>query len=547
MKKITQTAMSMLCLLGSWQAASAQAQRHDVILEIATGNWCYYCPGSALGADDLAASGANVGIVEHHDNDIHAYASSDARNTYFAVQGFPTAWFDGANEVVGGSHTLTMYPSYRGKYEEAMAAPTAYDLSTSWVQNGNSIDVTVSVSQVGASTASNLRIQTALTESGIAANWQGMTHNDYVNRIMYPDHNGTAITTSPGGPAVTHTFTIAIDPAWVQQNMELVVWVEDGSTHEIFNGKMLPLSTAAHAVDVALVSLQNQVPHQSCATDIAPQVVIHNMGNDPLTAATFTYDVNGGTPSTFNWTGNLAYYDYATVTLPSVVFAPQPTNALHIAMAVPSDASTGNDAQALAWQGATTHPAGEFKVLVKPDLYGSEITWDVKNSAGTVIASGGPYFDGNRLLVTTAVTVGINDCYSFGIYDEYGDGIGSSSPAGWYMLQAPNGDTIFWGGVYEFADYVDFKTNGTVGNAPIVSEEIGVSPNPSNGLFQIQMPQAYRDGATVTVWGAGGQQVWEAVVTDATATIDLSRMAAGMYMMRVTTANGVTIKKLHKN
>ncbi len=547
MKKSTLSAWLTLCLLLSWQATTAQAVRNDVILEIATGNWCYYCPGSALGADDLAAAGANVGIVEHHDNDVHTYASSDARNAYYAVQGFPTAWFDGANEIVGGDHALTMYPSYRTKYDQAIAAPTPFDLSASWVQNGSSVDVTVSVTQMGAYTGGNLRIQTVLTESGIAANWQGMTHNDYVNRIMYPDHNGTPITTSQGGPAVTNTFTIAIDPSWVQQAMELVVWVEDGSTHEILNGKMLPLSTAANAVDIALVSLNNQVAHQSCMTDIAPEVMIHNMGNDPLTAATFTYDVNGGTPTTFNWTGNLAYYDYVTVALPSIAFAPQTNNDLNIAIVVPSDANANDNVQLLSWQGASTHAAGVYKVFVKPDLYGSETTWDIKNSAGTVIASGGPYFDGNRLLITTPVTVGTNDCFSFGIYDEFGDGIGTSSPPGWYMLQAPNGDTIFRGGVYEFADYVDFKTDGTVANAPILSEEVSVSPNPSNGLFKIQLPQAYADGATVTVWAADGQQVLATVVTDASTTIDLSRMATGMYMMRVTTANGVTIKKLHKN
>lgn len=243
----------------------------------------------------------------------------------------------------------------------------------------------------------------------------------------------------------------------------------------------------------------------------------------------------------------MAYYDYETISLPSLAFTPQTNNDLQVSISVPSDASMGNDAQSLAWNGATTNPSGTFMVRIKPDLYGSEITWDVKNSAGTVIASGGPYFDGNRIQINVPVTCGINDCFSFGIYDEFGDGIGSSSPPGWYLLEAPDGDTIFYGGVYGAADFVDWKTNGIVANTPIVAEEISVWPNPNNGQFQVRMPQAYVDGATITIWAANGQQVFETLTQEQQLSVDLSRLPAGMYMLRVTTAVGVTVQKLQKH
>ncbi|MFN8396807.1 MAG: Omp28-related outer membrane protein [Bacteroidia bacterium] len=540
-----------LLLAAAWLAATwlpeslnAQAVRHDVIVEVATGNWCYYCPGAAKGVDDLASSGANVGIVEHHNGDAYTTSFTDNRNIYFNVQGFPTAFFDGQNEVIGGDHVISMYPTYRMKYEAAAAVATPIDISASWVQNGSNVDVTVSVTQVGAYTGNTLRIQSVLTESHIAANWQGMTHCDFVNRAMYPDENGIAITTTQGGPAVTQTFSMAIQPGWVQQNMELLVWVEDSDTKEILNGKMLPLSTAANAVDAELVGIQNIVPHQSCATSFAPKLMLHNMGSSPLSSATFTYDVNGGTPATFQWTGNIAYYDYDTVTLPAISFSPQSINDFHISMVVTGDASTGNDMDTVSWEGASTHNFGEFWLRIKPDIYGSEITWDLRDGNGAVLYSGGPYFDGNRIQINLPLYLGPNDCYHLGMYDEFGDGIAANSPFGWYQIEAPNGDTIFRGGEYGAADYVDFITDGIASNTPRLDDQVSLFPNPNQGRFELQFAHPLTSVAQVAIWSMDGREIWRGQVSAQSSEIELKDVAPGMYLLRAMLPEGVAIHKL---
>lgn len=539
--------MALVMIFAGHLATMAQAQRHDVILEVATGTWCQYCPGAALGADELFASGASVGVVEHHNGDAYTTPVSDGRNTYYNVNGFPTAWFDGANALEGGSHTVSLYPSYEARYNTAMAVPTPFGLTASWVQNGASIDVTVNVDQVGAYSAGNLRIQAALTESNILVNWQGLTQCDFVNRAMYPDHNGTSISTTQGGPTVSNTFNMAIDPSWVQQEMQLVVWVENSVTKEIFNGKMLTLSTAANAVDVGAIEIKNVVAPQSCITSIAPEIVIRNLGGTDLTAATITYDINGGTPSVFNWTGNVPYFAFATLTLPSIAFVPQANNTLTVSIAVPSDASVGNDVLTKTWAEASTHPSGTFMVRIKPDNWGSEITWDIKSSAGTVIGSGGPYIDNNTQIRIIPVAVGMNDCFTFSMYDAFGDGICCGGGNGWFRLEAPNGDTIYAGGEYGVIDFVDFKTDNTVSNMAQIDDQVSVFPNPNNGQFDVRFAQPIVNGATITIWGTNGQQVFENTTDQQSFHVDLSRMAAGMYMMRVATENGVTIKKLQKN
>ncbi|MGE5424245.1 MAG: hypothetical protein ACM3N9_02710, partial [Syntrophothermus sp.] len=80
----------------------AQTSRKQVVMEIGTGTWCTYCPGAAMGADDLLEYGCEVAVVENHNGDAFANTYSNARNSYYNITGFPTAMFDGVLKKEGG-------------------------------------------------------------------------------------------------------------------------------------------------------------------------------------------------------------------------------------------------------------------------------------------------------------------------------------------------------------------------------------------------------------------------------------------------------------
>ncbi len=87
------------------------------------------------------------------------------------------------------------------------------------------------------------------------------------------------------------------------------------------------------------------------------------------------------------------------------------------------------------------------------DNYPGETTWDLKNSAGTVVASGGPYS-------TAGATVTRNfnlaaDSYTFTIYDSYGDGICCAYGNGSYTLTS-GGTTIASGGSFGSSESTNF-------------------------------------------------------------------------------------------
>jgi hypothetical protein len=110
MKK--QIYLSIAVLLVSLMTVAQQVPRNMVVVEIGTGTWCQYCPGAAMGADDLSANGDPVAIIENHNGDPFANTYSNTRNSYYSISGYPTAMFDGLNAVPGGSNTQTMYPYY---------------------------------------------------------------------------------------------------------------------------------------------------------------------------------------------------------------------------------------------------------------------------------------------------------------------------------------------------------------------------------------------------------------------------------------------------
>ncbi|MEI6683011.1 MAG: T9SS type A sorting domain-containing protein [Bacteroidota bacterium] len=222
--------------------------KQTVLLEIGTGTWCQYCPGAAMGADDLVTNGQQVAVVENHYNDVYAYTASNARNTYYLTTGYPTATFDGIKQLVGGDHSVSLYPSYLPIYESEYAVKTAFGVTIgNGARVGNVYNVSVIVDRFGETpfSTSNLVVQLALTQSHIMVNWQGQTHLEYVSRAMAPDANGTPVNLQTAAQ-VTVPLTFTLDPAWggnLTTDYEVVAWVQDLTTKQVVDAQKVNLAS----------------------------------------------------------------------------------------------------------------------------------------------------------------------------------------------------------------------------------------------------------------------------------------------------------------
>lgn len=90
----------------------------------------------------------------------------------------------------------------------------------------------------------------------------------------------------------------------------------------------------------------------------------------------------------------------------------------------------------------------EFNLTLDP--WGTETTWNITNSSGTIVHQGGPYGDTNTSQPQPLMTFTLEDGqYTFNIYDEYGDGmVGSTTPgtAGSYKIAKDCGSILVEGG-----------------------------------------------------------------------------------------------------
>ena len=209
--------------------------RNLVVVEIATGTWCTYCPGAAMGADDLIANGQPAAIIENHTGDSFANVYSNARNSYYNPSGVPTAYFDGLNAVVGGDHTQSMYSYYLPRVTSRIAVPSKYTISATGNLTGNNLTVAATVAKPEADTNTNVLFHCVITQSHIQYSWQGQTHLNFVNRLMLPNQNGTAVTLATGEQQ-TYNLTGIFNPEWDITSCEAVLFLQNNATKEILQG-----------------------------------------------------------------------------------------------------------------------------------------------------------------------------------------------------------------------------------------------------------------------------------------------------------------------
>jgi hypothetical protein len=85
----------------------------------------------------------------------------------------------------------------------------------------------------------------------------------------------------------------------------------------------------------------------------------------------------------------------------------------------------------------------------------------------------------------------------------------------------------------------------TASRTPLAGTSLHVYPNPtSNGTLTVEL-LGYRQQVTLTLLNALGQQVLTRVVAgNATPTLELNGLAAGVYVLRATTAGGSDARRI---
>ncbi len=213
-------------------------ERNLVIIEDFTGTWCQYCPGAQMGIEDLIENGYSIAAIANHINDDYSFDGTGDRFTYYGISGLPTAQFDGLITSTGGSATESLYGIYKPLVEQRMAKGTPIKLKIeNFLYDSDTRTVTANavIERIVDKVSGVLVFHAVITESHVPEEWQGQTELNDVARKYYPSANGTNIDLSEDSQqTISITFTIADD--WVPELMDIVVFVQNKYSKEIYNG-----------------------------------------------------------------------------------------------------------------------------------------------------------------------------------------------------------------------------------------------------------------------------------------------------------------------
>ena len=123
----------------------------------------------------------------------------------------------------------------------------------------------------------------AVTESDIQLNWQGMTELNHVERLMVPNQSGTPLDFSATN-TIQLTKTFSMNPAWVVENSEVIVFIQNLANKEVLQAALASLSDFG-TTNTNDASILNAVaPKSVCLESFVPKVKIANYGLDNLTS-----------------------------------------------------------------------------------------------------------------------------------------------------------------------------------------------------------------------------------------------------------------------
>ena len=505
MKKLLTIALGLVTTISFAQNfVSTSPENQNVVLEEFTGIYCGYCPdGHVIGQGLHDANPNDVFLINIHtggysnpngpaDPDFNSpFGAWIAGNTGLA--GYPAgtvnrSTFQGiAPQGSAGTTALS-----RGDWGAAsnvilgmpspvnVAAQASFDMGTgilsvntetyytSNVTNQNNLHVAVVANNVPGPQSGAQNYNPGAIISGP---WSPTYNHQHMLLHMMDGQNGLEFNVTTAGTFIpnTHTWTVPttnqngqttggyfpdLDPT----NMAVVAFITDGDngagTEVILTGfeaAVIPIFPNAYDANVTSSSAADVV----CASEVNLEITFRNYGNQPLTSLDLGYKINGGALTNYPWTGNLLSGAQETVLISNVSFTPQANNTVDWVASNPNgqvDQNSTNNSTSTTFMHAFLNgdvidgiSAGLINIALTTDGYGSETSWDVTAEDGTILGSAATGTLASNMTYNETVSVGASECFTFNLYDSYGDGMCCANGVGVVMVTGPLGNIIFEG------------------------------------------------------------------------------------------------------
>lgn len=526
---------------------STTPENKKVILEEFTGIHCVFCPqGHAIAQNLQNNNPGNVFLVNIHSGGFATPGAGEPDfrtpegngiRTFFGANFYPSgminrhafgagtvldrsAWTSSANQIMGQASYVNM------------AVEADIDVQT------NELTVHVETYYTANASVPTNKINVALVQNNtLGPQTGGNMGNEYVHmhRLidMVTGQWGDEVSPTTAGTFIDRNYTLTIPPDLNGvpikiEDLGIVVFITETNAEIISGNGTFPTYSNFEFQDDATAAAVTDIADQ-CGFDIAPQVLLQNTGENPITSVDISYNVNSGTNQSYTWTGNLTSLQSELVTLPEISYSVQPVNTVSITIANDDDNSNNTITKNFNQTFTNTN---DLTLILNTDNQGSQCSWEIIDVSGAVVASGGPYGNNENHNETFNLA---GDCYKFNLYDTGGNGGGSVVlfDSGSNVIYSSNGD-------YDAGASVCFSTEGFLGIGNDVFDQLAIYPNPASSSFTIQNAE----NAKVAIYDILGKRVMEVSQISNHQELEISKLSAGTYFVSIEKNQQTTVEKL---
>lgn len=374
---------------------------------------------------------------------------------------------------------------------------------------------------------------------------------DQNHRIIGQLHGGASACGASSLSDEYGKFSVSWEPVNSNSTNQLKYWLDPNNSGAQFIDGFDPSNATPVAVDPGVTNPQG-VSGTFCGAEVTPQVTIQNNGSDTLTTVDIVYGFDGNQNLIFNWTGNLAQWQSAPVTLPSATLMAG-THTFAALVSNPNagltDENSNNNSVSSSFNIVLGGQSVQLNLAL--DCYGSETTWELQDASSIAVYAGAGYPDDQPGPVVTDPWCLNEGCYTYYIMDSYGDGM----VGGFWCGQDGsvsivfNGDTL--GQITEaqagFGSQTSFQfCIGNVGIDWSVNKDIEVYPNPFTNSIQINLNQL--EAKELLLSDIAGKVFFRKAVVGDKFQLDLGNdLGSGTYFIQVKMNDGsLKIKKVNK-
>ncbi|MBO7073328.1 MAG: Omp28-related outer membrane protein [Bacteroidales bacterium] len=582
MKKFTLALIALLSMsymTKAQQYVSTEPANRNVIIEEFTGRGCGYCTdGHRIANQIMAANPGRVWAINIHAG---GYAqtsypnmiTSDGNTIHggFSISGYPTGV---VNRSTGSGIDRGQWSGQANTQMNQAAECNVAGIAR--INPDTRIaTITVEVYYTGNSTVSENYLTVAMLQDSILGSqadygnynptqWlNGQYVHMHILRDCITPAWGETISPTTAGTLITKTYEYPIpevigSPNGVDvdiNNIFFLAWVSERTqgtaTRPILTGCELEKTTLTDEPIYPSIANVSQASNASCSQMKEFEMEIANIGTESLTSLKFNAVVEESTYE-FEWNGELASGDKTNMNFEmEIPFGTHEGVIIIIeANGQAYERSVSFNAECAEWaEKEYDENTTALKVFIIQDQFGEQTTWEIINSNGDVIASGGPYAHltgGPQTSVNTQIVndVPVDECYLFRIYDNNSNGICCNYGNGYYYVKDGENQVLFGGegnggfGAMAAHSFMLKKRPDAVQDN--MASDFNIYPNPANSMIVVEGQNV----EFVEIYNSLGQKVLTVEGAKEYTTVNVASFENGVYVVRVVSNNGISTKKV---